>query len=102
MTSLTRWNDDRLDDLAELLKTHGQQINTLSDLRSELAGLRQKVDDVSDNTHSCVNSLERLKTDLEKRASDQAVERKADRRWMVGILLTTTGLIIAALAIFLG
>lgn len=99
---LTRWNDDRLDDLAALVRSQTGQINTLLDIRADMAGVRQKVDDVSEDTHSCLGSLDKLKTDLEKRARDQANERKADRRWMVATLLTTASLIIAALAVFLG
>jgi chromosome segregation ATPase len=99
---LTRWNDDRLDDLAQSLRSQGNQLNALIDLRVEMAGLTQELNDVSGDTKSCVEALENLKRDLEKRSQEQIKERKADRRWMVATFLTTAGLIVAALAIFLG
>lgn len=102
MNPLSRWNDDRLDDLAQLVRSHSDQLNSLLDMRTEMAGLRQKVDDVSEDTHTCVASLDNLKTDLQKRSENQAKERKADRRWMIGTVLATASIVIAALAIFLG
>jgi hypothetical protein len=102
MSPLTRWNDDRLDDLLQLVRSQGVQLGNLADMKSDMAGLKQKVDDVSEDTHSCVDSLNRLKTDLEHRSMEQSKERKADRRWLVATLLTTASLIVAALAIFLG
>jgi hypothetical protein len=102
MTPLTRWNDDRLDDLARAVRQQGEQLNALVDMRVEMTSLRDKVDGVQEDTHVTVAALEKLKENLEKRAVDQAKERKADRRWMVATLLTTAGLVVAALAIFLG
>jgi uncharacterized protein Yka (UPF0111/DUF47 family) len=102
MTELNRWSDDRLDDLARTVRTLAEQVTSLVDMRAEMAGLSQKVTDVSENTHSCVNALEKLKTDLENRSKEQSKERKADRRWLIATLLTTAGIIVAALAIFLG
>lgn len=102
MTPLTRWNDDRLDDLARLVRSQGDQLQALTDMRVEMAGLRDKVEGVQEDTHHCLSDLRDLKKDLEARALSQQKERKADRRWMVATLLTTAGLVVAALAIFLG
>lgn len=67
-----------------------------------MTSVRDKVDGVQEDTHNCLSDLRELKRDLEKRGADQAKERKADRRWLIATLLTTAGLIVAALAIFLG
>jgi regulator of replication initiation timing len=102
MTELNRWSDDRLDDLAQVVRSLGEQLTTIVDMRAEMAGLNQKVSDVIQDTHSCVTSLEKLKTDLDNRAKEQAKDRKSDRRYMVATLLTTASIIVAALAIFWG
>lgn len=95
MADLQRWNDDRLDDLAVTVRNNSAQINALSDLRTQLVGMK-------DDLHEFVSELRELKRDLGTRAEVQRQERKADRRWMTGTILATASLIIAALAIFLG
>lgn len=92
---LSRWNDDRLDDLA-------RQVQELAGVQAELAQMRERLGSVNDDTHSCITELRDLKAQLDRRAQTQHEERKSDRRWMIGTLLTTAGLVIAALAVFVG
>lgn len=100
MAALSRWNDDRLDDLAERVQTLARQQEQLLQMRAELVEVRTNLLNVSGDTSECIAALGRLKSDLDQRAIMQHDERKADRRWMIATLLTTAGLIIAALAIF--
>lgn len=110
---LRRWTDERLDDLAKRVEDNTRQqdlINQLrtdvSTLKSDLSGivatLRTELRGVGGDTVQCITELRDLKVDLKKREEVQHDERRADRRWMIGTLLTTAGLVIAALAIFLG
>lgn len=102
MTPVERWNDDRLDDLAAQVKTNTNQLLTLGDIRGELIDLRGQMRAMGEDSHECLTDLRQLKKDLDLRAIEQHKERKADRKWVVATALTTAGLIIAALAIFLG
>jgi chromosome segregation ATPase len=102
MPTFTRWNDDRLDDLARQVARNAERLEEYTQIREELAKVRERLANVSGDTHDCITELRALKRDLEDRARSQHDERKADRRWMFATVLTTAGLIIAALAIFIG
>lgn len=102
MTVLGRWNDDRLDDLARQVERNAVRLEEYVEIRAELAKVRERLANVSEDTHDCIGKLEQLKLDLDLRAQVQHDERKADRRWMIATLLTTAGLVIAALAVFIG
>jgi hypothetical protein len=99
---LSRWNDDRLDDLAATVRRNTGRLDDVDKIRVELAELRKDVQAFGEDAHGCLQSLDRLQINLANQAKVQHEERKADRRWMIGVLLTTTGLVIAALAIFFG
>ena len=102
MSPLSRWNDDRLDDLARQVQINTDAIKEHLKIREELIELRALVNGVADDTHECRTDVKTLKADWARRDEIQHNERKSDRRWMIGTALTTAGLIIAALAIFLG
>jgi hypothetical protein len=102
MTPLDRWNDDRLDDLHAQVRGATKRLETMENIRGELIELRTNLHSVAEDAGQCLLDLRQLKLDLDKRAVDQHKERKADRRWVIATALTTAGLIIAALAIFLG
>lgn len=99
---LSRWNDDRLDDLASTVRRNVGRLDDMDRLWVELAELRKDVQTFGKDAHGCLTKLDRLQNNLAAQAQVQHDERKADRRWMIGVLLTTAGLVIAALAIFLG
>lgn len=99
---LYRWNDDRLDDLAARVEQIAREYEHILNIRTELAEMRGQIKGVGGDTTECITELRALKTELQTRETTQRLERRADRRWMVGTLLTTAGLVIAALAIFLG
>jgi hypothetical protein len=102
MSGLIRWNDDRLDDLARQVQRNGQQLEENAKIREELVKVRERLANVSGDTHSCITELRQLKGELDRRAQVQHEERKADRKWMIGTVLVTAGLVIAALGVFLG
>jgi hypothetical protein len=102
MNAMDRWNDDRLDDLHDQVRAAHQRIEAMENIRGELIELRTHMSVIGEDSHECLRDLRQLKADLDKRAQDQVKERKADRRWVIATALTTAGLIIAALAIFLG
>lgn len=102
MTDLSRWNDDRLDDLALNVRSNSEQLRAVSDIRTGLSELRGGLKNVEEDSLQCISELRQLKKDLETRAETQHRERKADRKWMVATALATASIIIAALAAFLG
>lgn len=103
---MERWNDDRLDDLANELRRELRQqeerLSIVENIKGELIELRSEVRATNKSSDSCIKELRQLKQDLERRAQAQHQERKADRRWMIGTVLATASLVIAALAIFVG
>jgi hypothetical protein len=92
---LVRWNDERLDDLA-------QEVRRNADVREQIVQLRAQVQTASETAGRAVVKLEELEEHLAESARTQHRERVSDRRWMIATLLTTAGLVIAALGIFLG
>lgn len=106
---VSRWNDDRLDDLARQVQINTDAIKEHLKIREELIEVKAELRSISDDTHECRADVKSLKDarDVDRKAQEerdlqQHKERKADRRWMIATALTTAGLIIAALAIFIG
>lgn len=97
-----RWTDERLDDLAEQVKANTARIEAFADIRADLVGIRSNVVDAHGDARDALAELRQLKADMEKRATEQHKERKADRKWMIGTVLATATLVVAALAVFLG
>jgi septal ring factor EnvC (AmiA/AmiB activator) len=104
--SLTRWTDDRLDDLARQVQQNSDTLKYLGTVLGDLQILNARIDErlreTADDSHACLNGLKSLRDDLEQRSQAQAQERRADRKWLIATLLTTAGLIIAAVALFVG
>jgi hypothetical protein len=99
---LTRWNDDRLDDLARRVNETSEALRQLQDLRVSQSVLEAKVDDVAKDTVSCLMSLEQMKKDWMHRDEEARRERKLDRRWLIATALTVAAIIVASLGIFVG
>lgn len=102
MAELKRWNDDRLDALAAQVQRNVERLEAYAEIREELVSLRERLVNVGGDTHDCITELRQLKLELAHRADTQHEERKADRRWMIGTLLVVAGLVISALAVFVG
>jgi len=99
---LTRWTDERLDDLARQVQANTEQIKEYAKFREALIRLEARLDGIGEDAHNCLSDLKDLKASLARREEIQHAERKADRRWMIGTAIATAGLIVAALAIFIG
>lgn len=94
MNPSDRWTDERLDDLANTVRT-------MRDLPMRTAVLENRVDtfnaDLRADLLDCKRGIEKLH---EIRAQERK-ERKADFRWMIGAIFTAAMLVIAALGLFL-
>lgn len=91
----TRWNDDRLDDLAG-------SVQVMRDLPQAVAKIGVRMDDARDDVNrlgSKVQSYIDEQRDVEKQ---RRRDRKSDFRWVVGTVLASASLVIAALALFVG
>lgn len=82
-------------------------VNTLAPLTAQTAVLTQKIVDLDDDMGDIRDEfrlrVEKLQTTVEhdrddrrRDAATQALERKRDRHWAVGAIMTATALIIAA------
>lgn len=101
--AIERWNDDRLDDFYEEFKR-------VLPLIERVGRMEVKLDDVAEDASVCRSRLHdltstvaagqmQLHNDMERRAKDDAKTRKEDRRWLIGAILSTAALIIAAVGV---
>lgn len=101
-----RWTDSRLDDrfdtvtgelraLRDVPQTLGRFEEKLSNLRKDMDGCFAAMRDHRDDFSAYVEEQERTH-------EAHRIERKTDRRWMIGTVLTTGALIIAAVGIIVG
>src|SRR5438105_2968808 len=111
-----RWTDSRLDDRFE---TVTGELRALRDVPAKLGELRGDLRRVKSDTDAVHSALRELRDDFAEYVEQQRVdfgayvehqqkaqeahrvERKADRRWMVGAVFTAAGLIVAAMSILL-
>jgi len=107
-STVQRWNDDRLDDLARRVDEHGDHLKALTEIMVQQAELKQKLSDLAEDTSSCLSSLQEITREWRQREQaqrdreeTQRKERKADRRWLVGTAILVCSIIIAALGVFL-
>lgn len=97
-----RWTDSRVDDLAN-------EVRALRDVPKGMGELAVEMRHVQQDTNACHTALRELRDDFQAYCEEQAqtheahrLERKSDRRWMIGTALTAAGLVIAAMAILVG
>lgn len=98
----TRWGDSRLDDLAN-------ELRALREIPGKLAELVVELGYVKKDTAACHGAVRDLRADFTQYREEQEqqheahrLERKSDRRWMVGTVLTSAALVIAAMGLLLG
>jgi hypothetical protein len=109
----TTWGDTRLDDefkqirdeLHELRPLPGR-INTLTDemramrdLPTRLAEFAIEFRGLRKDVGKCFDAIREAETKREKREEEQRAERKTDRKWMFGAIISAAGLIIATIAL---
>jgi hypothetical protein len=102
LRELNRWNDERLDDLHQRVNENTRKFEEFLSLRSDLVDLRAHVLGAEKIATDAYLALNALQSKLEARQDAQQIERKADRRWMVGTFLVSAGLIVAAVRLFIG
>lgn len=112
-----RWTDSRLDDRFE---TVTGELRALRDVPTKLGEMKGDVKRVQSDTNALHSSLRELTEDFaayvekqqkaheadrkerEQLHEAQRLERKSDRRWIVGAVFTAAGLIIAAVGLLAG
>lgn len=112
-----RWTDLRLDDrfaliaveLADLRKLETSVTlfgEELRNLRRDVDGAASSIKDHRRDFNAYVEEQERSQESHRKEravaAENHRIERKVDRRWMIATVLTSAGLIVAALSLLLG
>ena len=94
MTPLERWTDERLDDLAAEVHRMGAVVDGIAAMRVELVA-------VAKDAVACRNNVHKLRNDWMAAAAREQARRVSDRRWMIGTVLTSAALVIAALGIIM-
>jgi cell division protein ZapA (FtsZ GTPase activity inhibitor) len=102
MTGIQRWNDERLDDLATKVRDNTGRLDQYINLKTELVDLRGHVENAERIAVEALTAINLMKDKIEAREKSQRDERKADLRWMIGTLLVSAGLIVAAVRVFTG
>jgi cytochrome c-type biogenesis protein CcmH/NrfG len=102
MGPITRWNDDRLDDLARRVNEHHLHLDRLDDLMITQAVFSTRLDDIAGDTGKCLLLLDEFKKDMAKHEIEVRKERITDRRWLIATSLTVAAIIVAAMGVFLG
>jgi uncharacterized protein YoxC len=75
---------------------------SLNGMPTRVAELSERVRVVAADTHECSENIKALRDDWAGDKKAQVVERKTDRRWMVGTAFTSAALILSALGIYVG
>jgi transposase len=109
-----RWTDERLDDRFAAIDRTLQRIDGVV---SDMTDVPRQLAEVIADTHNCRQGVDELRAAISRRASERAEERvraleqrerehrdaklekKKDRRWIIGTLLATASLIVAAVAV---
>lgn len=100
---MERWNDDRLDDFYEEFRRMVVIVERVGSIETSLAR-------VAEDAASCRASLHKVRSDMtatalqlaNDRRADREAEldrRKKDRRWLIGILLSATAIVVAAMGV---
>lgn len=111
-----RWTDDRLDDRFAAIDRTLQRLDKITGSMTEVPG---KLEELAADTHECRAGIAGLRAAIQERNEQRARERiaslelrereqrdakaekKKDRRWFAGIVLTASGVIVAAVGILL-
>jgi purine-nucleoside phosphorylase len=99
---LTRWNDERLDDLHARVRDNTKRLDEYLYIKTELVDLRGHVENAEKIAVQALTTITNMQDKLETRAQAQRDERKSDFRWMIGTLLVSAGLIVAAVRLLIG
>ena len=112
----TVWGDTRLDQefksiheellrlrpLPERVAAVVDEQRALRELPSRLADMAAEFRYMRKDVGNCFDAIREAEEKRAKREEEQRLERKSDRRWMVGSSMTAASLVIAALALLAG
>lgn len=78
-------------------------------VHKEIATLKVQFATVTQQSSTCLTEIRRVR-EVQEEAEDHRIEReeqqrrerKSDRKWTIGTVLVVAGLVISALAVFLG
>lgn len=109
----TVWGDTRLDQEFREIREELRELRPLPDrvttLVDEMRAMRKMPErlaefvvefrNLRDDVGHCFDAIRDAESKRERREEEQRIERKSDRRWMVGSAFTAAALVIAALAL---
>lgn len=112
----TAWGDSRISaEIASIreelheLRPLPERVNVLTDemramrdVPAKLAEIAVEFRNLSTDVGGCFDAIRESETKRELREEQQRRERKSDRRWMVGTILTSAALVIAAVGLLVG
>lgn len=98
-----RWNDDRLDDFYEAFRRVSERTEEVGILRTTLERVGEDIKSVRSNVHDLREDITtqsvQWRNDMAAVAENQRKERKVDRRWFIGTVLSSAGLVITAVGL---
>jgi predicted lipoprotein len=112
----SRWSDERLDDNISIVH---DELRALREIPKSVADLAMKVERIEGQVDGCFEASRATRQQLEDYvageerrrkekllakealAEKHRLERKSDRRWLVATGISSAGIVIAALALFL-
>ena len=112
-----RWGDERLDDFFARFRRVEEIADRVPVMQEQLKTISEDTSTSRRNIHALRNdfteSLLKLRKEIadaeerreerhDQERKDEAMERKKDRRWLVGTILSAAGLIVAAIAVLQG
>jgi hypothetical protein len=118
---MERWTDERLDDrfraIEAALQAHQKSLDLLADTGMRVVRLDGHVLAIAEDTKECREGVRELAAALKKTADALAAqelaqskakleereqlgkERKSDRRWLIGTVLTVLALVVATFSV---
>lgn len=91
--------EQRLTDELEHLRVLRDDLRHMPE---DLAITKERAATAIRSSNNCLSAVERLEGAIQQRERENAQERKSDRRWLLGTVLTSAALIIAALGLLVG
>jgi predicted RNA-binding protein with PIN domain len=91
--------EQRLTDELEHLRVLRDDLRRVPE---DLAITKERAATAIRSSRECLSAVERVESTIQQREREQSKERKSDRRWLIGTVLTSAALIIAALGLLVG
>jgi regulator of replication initiation timing len=98
----SRWNDERLDDLANEFRSLRDIPKALAEQTVEMRSVKSDMDALFEQNRELKGEFEEYRKELRQEAEKRRIERKSDMRWIIGTIIAAGGLIIAAVGLLVG